>query len=432
MVDYDVLIRNAYIQDRDQTVEVGISGERIQTVSPEIEGSAGKTIDAEGNLVTPSFADCHMHNDRSFALCGGRHPVDNEYEPDEVGLRSSYTHKKFDKHFAELTTEDLSKNIIKDLQATVEAGTGYARTHVSLDHVSDPMLMEATLNAKETLSDVLDLQVVPYVAGSLLDNEDARELLFEALDMGIDRIGREDMLLGGIGAGATEGKHIDATIEEWFALASEYDLDLDVHIQDHGSLGGYTIEQLIGATEAHGFEGRVNASHCYSLADLPEDWTTKVIDLLSGAELTVTTCFSSTPCAWPARELLEAGIHVGHGTDNTHDYIMPYGVSDSILGILMESVKLTHFEDYPADIYWYQSNEGLQALWSLITDEGATVLGVDDEYGIEEGNIADVVVLDEPSREWAITKQATRRYVLKAGTVVAEDDKLLPEYNVLE
>ena len=431
MVDYDVLIRNAYVQERDQIVEIGITGDRIQTVASNIEGSAGLTIDAEGDLVTPSFTDCHMHNDRSFALCGGRHPVDNEHEPDEVGLRSTYTHEKFDNHFADLTIEELTENIVRDLQATVEAGTGYARTHISLDHVSDPMLMEATLNAKEKLRDVLDLQVAPYVAGSLLENEEARVLLFKALDMGRERIGTEDMLLGGIGSGTAEGKRIDMTIQEWFAVATEYDLDLDVHIQDHGSLGGYTIEQLIKATKAHGFEGRVNASHCYSLADLSGDWTAKVIDSLSEAELTVTTCFSSTPCSWPARELLESGIHVGHGTDNTHDYIMPYGVSDSILGILMESVKLTQFEDYPADIYWYQSNEGLQTLWSLITHEGATVLGIDDNYGIEEGNVADIVILDEPSQEWAITRQAARRYVIKAGNVVVKNDKLLSEYNVL-
>ena len=121
---------------------------------------------------------------------------------------------------------------------------------------------------------------------------------------------------------------------------------------------------------------------------------------------------------------------VGHGTDNTHDYIMPYGISDSVQGALIEAVKLTQFEGYPEDIYWYQSNEGLQALWRLITHDGAAVLGIDD-YGLREGTRADLVVLDEPSQEWAITRGATRRYVLKNGTVVAEDDALLPEYDVL-
>jgi hypothetical protein len=38
MVDYDVLIRNAYVQERDQIVEIGITGDRIQTVASNIEG----------------------------------------------------------------------------------------------------------------------------------------------------------------------------------------------------------------------------------------------------------------------------------------------------------------------------------------------------------------------------------------------------------
>jgi len=430
MPEYDLLVRDGYVQERDRIVDIGIADGEILTVEPDVSGTATRTIDADGNLVTPSFADCHMHNDRSFSLCGGRHPVDNEYEPDATGLRSSYTHEMFDEHFANLTTAELTENIVRDIQRTAAAGTGYVRTHVSLDHVPDPMLMEATLNAKSALDGVVDVQIAPYVANSLLDDDDARALLFEAIEMGLDRIGSADLLLGGIGAGTAEGKQIDQTIDEWFAIATEYDLDLDVHIQDHGSLGAYTIEQLVRAIGAHDYEGRVTGSHCYSLGDLPDDWRTKIIEMVADVNMKITTCFSSTPCAWPARELLEHDVDVGHGTDNTHDYIMPYGVSDSIQGALIESVKLTHFEDYPEDIYWYQSNEGLRALWSLITHEGAEVLGIDG-YGIEPGTPADFVVLDEPSQEWAITRQATRRYVLKEGTIVAEDDELLPEYDAL-
>ena len=430
MSEYDIVVRDAYVQERDRVVDIGISDEEIRSVEPAIDGAGDRVIDAGGDLVAPSFTDCHMHTDRSFALCGGRHPVDNEYRPDTVGLRETYTHDQFDDHFADLTTEELTENIVRDIQRTVAAGTGYVRTHASLDHVPSPMLMEATLDAVEALDDVVDVQIAPYVASSLIDNTDARSLLRTAIEMGLDRVDSSNLLLGGIGTGAGEGKHIDRTIDEWFTLATDYDLDLDVHIQDHGSLGGYTMEQLIRATKANDYEGRVTASHCYTLADLPAAWTSDIIDNAADADLQVTTCYSSTPCDWPARELLSAGVPVGHGTDNTHDYIMPYGISDSIQGALIESVKLTHFEEYPEDIYWYQSNEGLQALWSLITHEGADVLGVPD-YGIVENTPADLVVLDEPSQEWAITRQANRRYVLKEGTVVAEDDQLLPEYDVL-
>jgi len=429
MPEYDILIEDGYVAERDRVVDVGIVGRTIETVDPNIRGSADRTIDAGGNLVTPSFTDCHMHSDRSFALCGERHPVGNDYEPDSVGLRSTYTHEQFDEHFTALSTDELTENIIRDIQRTVAAGTGYVRTHASLDHVPDPMLMEATVAARAALDDIVDVQVVPYVADSLFD-DDARALLVESIERGLDAMDRDDLLLGGIGAGTDEGKQIDQTVDEWFALATEYDLDLDVHVQDHGSLGAYTLGQLLRATEAHDYEGRVTGSHCYALADVPDAWRDDILARAEAVGLTLTTCYSSTPCTWPLRECLDHGIAVGHGTDNTHDYIMPYGISDSIQGALIESVKLTHFEAYPADIYWYQSNQGLEALWRLITHEGASVLGIDD-YGVRAGTAADLVVLDEPSPEWAITRQATRRYVLKAGTVVAEDDELLPEYDAL-
>lgn len=428
MPAYDVIIRDAYLQEDNKIADIGIADGYIKTISESIEGTASESIDARENLVSPSFTDCHMHNDRSFSICGGRHPVGNEYEPDAVGLRESYCHGGFDEHFADLSVGELTENIIRDIQRTVASGTGHVRTHVSMDHVSDPMLVEATLNARDELTDVVDVQLVPYVADSL-KNDDARNLLYEGLEIAIDRAG-DDVLLGGIGTGPKEGKHIDGTIENWFDIATEFDLDIDVHIQDHGSLGAYTIEQLISETDARGFNGRVTASHCYALGDLPDPWFGKILDLAEDVNLKMTTCFSSTPCTWPLREITSHQIPLGHGTDNTHDYIMPYGISDSILGILIESIKLTHFEGYAEDVFWYQSNEGLRALWDLITYEGASVLDL-DEYGVAEGCRADLVVLDEPSQEWAIARQAGQRYVLKSGRVVAENGMLLPEYDAL-
>lgn len=430
MTEYDVIVRNAYVQERDSIVDIAIKDGNIASVQPALAASTAEVIDAEENLVSPSFTDCHIHADRSFALCGDRHPIKNEYEPDSIGLRSSYTNEKFDAHFANITKEELTENIIKDIQGTVAAGSGYVRTHLGIDHVSDPMIMEATLDAREATQDIVDVQLVPFVVNSIFDQE-TRELLEECIERGIERAGKENILMGGIGTGSSEGKQIDRTINEWFVIAKKYDLDVDVHIQDHGSLGAYTIEQLIQAIEAHEYEGRVTGSHCYGLAHLPGEWQDHILDHAAEIDLKLTTCFSSTPCKWPLRSCIDKDISVGHGTDNTHDYIMPYGVSDSITGILIESVKLTDFEGYPKDIFWYQSNEGLQSLWNLITHDGGAVLGIDD-YGIKEGTSADLVVLDEPSREWAITRQATRKYVLKNGRIIAEDDVLLPECNALQ
>lgn len=60
----------------------------------------------------------------------------------------------------------------------------------------------------------------------------------------------------------------------------------------------------------------------------------------------------------------------------------------------------------------------------MLTTRAAAVTDVDDGYGIVEGSPADLVVLDEPSPEWAIIRQASRRAVIKDGTVVARDGEI--------
>jgi len=62
-------------------------------------------------------------------------------------------------------------------------------------------------------------------------------------------------------------------------------------------------------------------------------------------------------------------------------------------------------------------------LWTVLTYQGAEILGIEG-YGIQEGNRADMVVLNEPSPEWAIARHACPRYVLKDGSVVAENGQL--------
>jgi N-acyl-D-aspartate/D-glutamate deacylase len=63
---YDLLIKNGTIVDGSggeaYRGDVAISGDKIAAVG-EVEGSAARTIDAEGQLVTPGFVDIHTHLD---------------------------------------------------------------------------------------------------------------------------------------------------------------------------------------------------------------------------------------------------------------------------------------------------------------------------------------------------------------------------------
>jgi predicted amidohydrolase YtcJ len=131
----------------------------------------------------------------------------------------------------------------------------------------------------------------------------------------------------------------------------------------------------------------------------------------------------------PVRTMLSMkDVILGHGTDNDRDFVFAQGNADSVEALLVEMDKLHGDRAFTEEYRWFESNEGMAALWDMITYQGARVLGIEDEYGIEEGNPANLVVFDEPSPQWTITTGGTREYVIKDGTVVAEDGSILPEF----
>ncbi|MDO8363310.1 MAG: D-aminoacylase [Actinomycetota bacterium] len=71
MTDFDVVIRGGTVVDGTgapgRLADVGIVGDRIVAVRPGLVGSAARTIDATGRVVTPGFVDIHTHLDAQIA-----------------------------------------------------------------------------------------------------------------------------------------------------------------------------------------------------------------------------------------------------------------------------------------------------------------------------------------------------------------------------
>ena len=64
--------------------------------------------------------------------------------------------------------------------------------------------------------------------------------------------------------------------------------------------------------------------------------------------------------------------------------------------------------------------EEIPEMLRCATERGARTLGVEDEYGIEEGKPADLVVYDAPSALEVMRLHPPRRWVIRRGRVVAE------------
>lgn len=71
MAEFDMLVRGGTVVDGSgapaRVADVGVVGDRIVAVAPSLQGTARRTIEAEGRLVTPGFVDIHTHLDAQLA-----------------------------------------------------------------------------------------------------------------------------------------------------------------------------------------------------------------------------------------------------------------------------------------------------------------------------------------------------------------------------
>src|SRR6266850_1708992 len=108
---------------------------------------------------------------------------------------------------------------------------------------------------------------------------------------------------------------------------------------------------------------------------------------------------------------LEAGVNVSISTNNIVNPFTPYGHPD-----LLRQALVTAMAAHLGNL------DQLAWLPELITTNPARALGLEG-YGLAEGCRADLVVLDARDAAQAITEQAEKLYVVKAGRVVARNTR---------
>ncbi len=60
----DLIIRNAKLRNKTNTVDIGIDDGKIILIEESISDKADLEIDASGNLVVPPFIEPHIHLDK--------------------------------------------------------------------------------------------------------------------------------------------------------------------------------------------------------------------------------------------------------------------------------------------------------------------------------------------------------------------------------
>jgi cytosine deaminase len=385
------VLRNVVVPDRGEPSDILISGEKIERIVPRGALKADiPGLDCQGNVALPSFVDSHIHLDKAFL-------IDRSEYQDSVAEKLRVT-RELKRGF---TKEDVKERALRGLRMAASNGTGRMRTSVDIDPVVGMGSLEGLLELKKDSRHLVDLQVVAFAQEGLFRHSDTIELLRKAMEFGADLLG------GHTGMDVDPANHIDTML----TLAKEFNVDVEFHVDESGKPDEFWLAKLAQSVIKAGYEGRVSSIHCCSLATVDDRKAKDAIKMVKDAGMCVLVSpgiISPTRKITRVSELIEAGVTVALGSDNLRDTWYPLGNVNLMLSCYLLTAANRLFSGPP-----------FEELHNLITYNGARVLKASD-YGLAEGTMADVVILQGESFWQALLAQRPVKAVLKRGQLVSE------------
>lgn len=399
---FDLILRGARL-DGD-LVDVAVAGGRIERVSPSIDGSAAREIDAEGRLLSPPFVESHVHLDTT--LTAGQ-PRWNESGTLFEGIQIWTERKK------EISHEDVISRATQLLRWQAAQGVLHVRTHVD---VTDPELtgLKALLELREKVRSWIDVQVVAFPQEGILSYPKGAELMEEAMKLGADAV-------GGIPHFEHTREMGAASVKETFRLAEKYDRPVDVHCDETDDPESRFLEVMAAEAIRTGMGERVTASHTAAFGSYDNAYAFKLMGFLvkGGINFVANPLINITLQgrydAYPKRrgitrvkELWQNGLNVSLGYDDVMDPWYPLGTG----GMLQPAHMAVH-------ACHMTTREEVVACFDMVTGGGAKTLGLEG-YGLTEGSPADFVLVDAPGKWEAVRRLAATTLVVKNGEVISE------------
>ncbi|MET3593507.1 MULTISPECIES: amidohydrolase family protein [Mesorhizobium] len=405
-MDFDLIVRGGTLPD-GRIADIGITGETIRAIEPELPGSARSEVDARGNLVSPPFVDPHFHMDATLSYGIPR-------------INASGTLLEGIALWGELkpllTHEAVRDRALAYCDWAASMGLLAIRSHV--DVCDDRLLaVEALLDVKKTVAPCIDLQLVAFPQDGLYRSPTARENTIRALDLGVDIVG---------GIPHFERTMADGTrsVTELCEIAAKRGLMVDMHCDETDDPLSRHIEQLAYETQRLGLQGRVAGSHLTSMHSMDNYYVSKLLPLIAEAGVSaipnplINIMLQGRHDTFPKRrgltrvkEMLALGIRVGWGQDCVLDPWYSLGTAD-MLDVAFMGLHVAQMSS-PAD---------MARCFDMVTNVNAAIMGL-DHLGLAVGKRASLVVLDAGNPIEAVRLRPERLCVVARGRVVAEREK---------
>lgn len=393
----DLIIRNACLAQQDglRRADIGVAGDAIVAIEASLQADA-RAIDAENCLVVPGLIETHIHLDKTCILdrCHISEGTVAEAVRETAAAKRGFT------------IEDVYARAKQTLERCIINGTMRMRTHVELDPGIGVTGFDAIQQLARDYAWAVDVELCVFPQEGLTNYPGTEELLIEGLRRGARTIG----------AAPYFDTDPAAQIDRIFAIAREFDAEIDMHLDLAETLDNMQIEYVCRKTEEYKWGGRVAVGHVTQLSLLPPERFGAIATRLANAGVAVTVLPSTDlhlmgrrqdhaipRGVTPLEPLRAAGVTCSISTNNVLNPFTPYGDGSLIrMANLYANVCHVARPDHLADCL------------DMISGGAARLLRLDD-YGIRVGAPADLVCLDAHDPAEAVATLAQPLWGLKRG-----------------
>jgi cytosine/creatinine deaminase len=405
----DLILRNAHVAGResDGALDVGIAAGRIVAVEKALVAD-GPARDLGGRLLAPGFVETHIHLDKSRILdrCQAESGTLEEAIAEVARAKRGFT------------PEDVYARGAATLERAIAQGTTRMRTHLEVDPGIGLRGFEGIFPLIRDYAWAIDLEICVFPQEGLLNNLGTEELMRQALAAGA-RV---------VGAAPYTDTDPHGQIDRVFAMAEEYDADVDMHLDFSPDPRQMDLDYVCACADRTGRGGRVAIGHVTKLSAAdPEKFAAAgrrmadagvALTVLPGTDLYLMGRHQSHAVmrgVTPAHVLLKHGVNCSLSTNNVLNPFTPFG-----------DVSLIRAANMYAHIAQVGARSDICECFEMVTSRAARLLRVRD-YGVAVGMPADLVVLDAPDRAAAVAEIAPPLLGFKRGrqTFVRQPAELL-------
>jgi cytosine deaminase len=377
--------------------DIAIASGRVEEIVGKAGGSAREEIDAEGRLVTETFAIAHLHLDKVMTGSLAEEAAMQQYQGSGMGgtMTAIEMASKVKEHYVESEIVDRVRKVLTEAEYN---GVSHIRAFADIDTKAKLTGVRALLEMRNEFKDRVDLQIVAFPQDGIIREPGTEELLYKSMELGAD-------IVGGIPWIEYTSDDMKRHIDVAFEIAKKYNADIAMLTDDAGDSELRTTEYLATSAIRNDWIGRVAACHARATALYNEVYHRKLCAILKKAEVGVVSDPHTGPLHVRVRDLLDAGVTVALGQDDVYDAYYTYGRCNVLEIAFLGSHLL-----------WMMTPQDRELLYDMITLNPAKIMRLEG-YGLSPGNPANLVVLNARDLREALAYHSEPLYVIRNGVV---------------